>query len=77
VEIGRPGGAVRREKKRDEREGRGGFIDALSVGEGLGFLGGGAMDGSGHSCVWAGPRPKVEEGLTCGSHMSAAVGGAA
>jgi hypothetical protein len=37
LEIGQPGDAVRREKKRDEREGGGGFIDALSMGEGLGF----------------------------------------
>jgi hypothetical protein len=33
----RSSGAVRREKKRDEREGGGGFIDALGVGEGLGL----------------------------------------
>jgi hypothetical protein len=77
VEIGRPSGAVQRDKNREEREGGGGFIDALGVGEGLGFSGGGAMDGSGHSRVWAGHRPEVEEGLTCGSRMSAAIGGAA
>jgi hypothetical protein len=37
MEIHRLCGAVRREKEREERGGRGGFIGTLDVGKGLGF----------------------------------------